>query len=206
VPYIKQEEFSPRSQNSQPEGLLVRAQHEGVVRGTTGAIQEGSITRGTPASKISVEGIPSLRGSITQGTPALSQAGIPTEALVKGSISRMPIEESSPEKGREEAASKGHVIYEGKSGHILSYDNIKNAREGTRSPRTAHEISLKRSYESVEGNIKQGLSMRESPVSAPLEGLICRALPRGSPHSDLKERTVLSGSIMQGKLCFGFYS
>ncbi|XP_046945964.1 nuclear receptor corepressor 1 isoform X14 [Lynx rufus] len=198
VPYIKQEEFSPRSQNSQPEGLLVRAQHEGVVRGTPGAIQEGSITRGTPTSKISLEGIPSLRGSITQGTPALSQAGIPAEALVKGSISRMPIEENSPEKGREEAASKGHVIYEGKSGHILSYDNIKNAREGTRSPRTAHEISLKRSYESVEGNLKQGLSMRESPVSAPLEGLICRALPRGSPHSDLKERTVLSGSIMQG--------
>uniref|UniRef100_A0A8D2CRB0 Nuclear receptor corepressor 1 n=1 Tax=Sciurus vulgaris TaxID=55149 RepID=A0A8D2CRB0_SCIVU len=198
LPYIKQEEFSPRSQNSQPEGLLVRAQHEGVVRGTTGAIQEGSITRGTPTSKISVESIPSLRGSITQGTPALSQAGIPTEALVKGSISRLPIEESSPEKGREDASSKGHVIYEGKSGHILSYDNIKNAREGTRSPRTAHEVSLKRSYESVEGNIKQGMSMRESPVSAPLEGLICRALPRGSPHSDLKERTVLSGSIMQG--------
>ncbi|XP_053424541.1 nuclear receptor corepressor 1 isoform X13 [Nycticebus coucang] len=198
LPYIKQEEFSPRSQNSQPEGLLVRAQHEGVVRGTPGAIQEGSITRGTPTSKISVESIPSLRGSITQGTPALSQAGIPTEALVKGSISRMPIEESSPEKGRDEATSKGHVIYEGKSGHILSYDNIKNAREGTRSPRTAHEISLKRSYESVEGNIKQGISMRESSVSAPLEGLICRALPRGSPHSDLKERTVLSGSIMQG--------
>ncbi|XP_058427992.1 nuclear receptor corepressor 1 isoform X13 [Marmota monax] len=201
LPYIKQEEFSPRSQNSQPEGLLVRAQHEGVVRGTTGAIQEGSITRGTPTSKISVESIPSLRGSITQGTPALSQAGIPTETLVKGSISRIPIEESSPEKGREEAASKGHVIYEGKSGHILSYDSkydIKNAREGTRSPRTAHEVSLKRSYDSVEGNIKQGMSMRESPVSAPLEGLICRALPRGSPHSDLKERTVLSGSIMQG--------
>ncbi|XP_061245743.1 nuclear receptor corepressor 1 isoform X22 [Bos javanicus] len=198
VPYIKQEEFSPRSQNSQPEGLLVRAQHEGVVRGTSGTIQEGSITRGTPSSKLSVESIPSLRGSITQGTPALSQAGIPTEALVKGPVSRLSIEESSPEKGREEAASKGHVIYEGKSGHILSYDNIKNAREGTRSPRTAHEISLKRSYESVEGTIKQGLSMRESPVSAPLEGLICRALPRGSPHSDLKDRTVLSGSIMHG--------
>ncbi|XP_060999553.1 nuclear receptor corepressor 1 isoform X19 [Dama dama] len=169
VPYIKQEEFSPRSQNSQPEGLLVRAQHEGVVRGTSGAIQEGSITRGTPSSKLSVESIPSLRGSITQGTPALSQAGIPTEALVKGPVSRLSIEESSPEKGREEAASKGHVIYEGKSGHILSYDNVKNARDGTRSPRTAHEISLKRSYESVEGTIKQGLSMRESPVSAPLE-------------------------------------
>ncbi|CAO2643539.1 Nuclear receptor corepressor 1 [Lemmus lemmus] len=149
--YIKQEEFSPRSQNSQPEGLLVRAQHEGVVRGTAGGVQEGSITRGTPASKISVESISSLRGSITQGTPALPQAGIPTETLVKGPVSRIAIEESSPEKVREEAASKGHVIYEGKSGHILSYDS-----------------------------------------------LICRALPRGSPHSDLKERTVLSGSIMQG--------
>lgn len=91
---------------------------------------------------------------------------------MKGPVSRLSIEESSPEKGREEAASKGHVIYEGKSGHILSYDNIKNAREGTRSPRTAHEISLKRSYESVEGTIKQGLSMRESPVSAPLEGKV----------------------------------
>ncbi|KAM6163913.1 nuclear receptor corepressor 1 isoform 2-T2 [Rhynchocyon petersi] len=198
VSYIKQEEFSPRSQNSQPEGLLVRAQHEGVVRGTTGAIQEGSITRGTPTSKISGESLPSLRGSITQGTPALSQASMPNETLVKGSVTRMPVDESSPEKSRDEAASKGHVIYEGKSGHILSYDNIKNTREGTRSPRTAHEITLKRSYESVEGNTKQAMSVRECPVSAPLEGLICRALPRGSPHSDLKERSVLSGSIMQG--------
>lgn len=30
---------------------------------------------------------------------ALSQAGIPTEALVKGPVSRLSIEESSPEKG-----------------------------------------------------------------------------------------------------------
>uniref|UniRef100_A0A8C6ZL28 Nuclear receptor corepressor 1 n=1 Tax=Nothoprocta perdicaria TaxID=30464 RepID=A0A8C6ZL28_NOTPE len=197
LPYIKQEEFSPRSQNSQPEGLLVRAQHEGVVRGTT-TIQEGSITRGTPTSKVSVETIPSLRGSITQGTPALSQSGIAADALLKGTITRLATEDSSPEKCREEAAAKGHVIYEGKSGHILSYDTIKNVREGTRSPRTAHEIGLKRSYDTMEGNIKQGMSMRESPVSAPLEGLICRALPRGSPHAELKERTVLSGSIMQG--------
>uniref|UniRef100_A0A674IDW5 Nuclear receptor corepressor 1 n=1 Tax=Terrapene triunguis TaxID=2587831 RepID=A0A674IDW5_9SAUR len=198
IPYIKQEEFSPRSQNSQPEGLLVRAQHEGVVRGTTTTIQEGSITRGTPANKVPVESIPSLRGSITQGTPALSQSGIAADALLKGTITRLATEDSSPEKCREEAAAKGHVIYEGKSGHILSYDTIKNIREGTRSPRTAHEISLKRSYDTMEGNIKQGMSMRESPVSAPLEGLICRTLPRGSPHSELKERTVLSGSIMQG--------
>uniref|UniRef100_A0A8D0F749 Nuclear receptor corepressor 1 n=1 Tax=Strix occidentalis caurina TaxID=311401 RepID=A0A8D0F749_STROC len=197
LPYIKQEEFSPRSQNSQPEGLLVRAQHESVVRGTT-TIQEGSITRGTPTNKVSVETIPSLRGSITQGTPALSQSGIAADALLKGTITRLATEDSSPEKCREEASAKGHVIYEGKSGHILSYDTIKNVREGTRSPRTAHEIGLKRSYDTMEGNIKQGMSMRESPVSAPLEGLICRALPRGSPHAELKERTVLSGSIMQG--------
>ncbi|XP_053130985.1 nuclear receptor corepressor 1 isoform X7 [Hemicordylus capensis] len=199
LPYIKQEEFSPRSQNSQPEGLLVRAQHEGVVRGTAAAIQEGSITRGTPTSKVSVDTMPSLRGSITQGTPALSQSGITADLLLKGTITRMATEDGSPEKCREEAAaSKGHVIYEGKSGHIITYDTIKNVREGTRSPRTPLEMGLKRSYDAMEGNIKQGMSMRESPVSAPLEGLICRALPRGSPHSDLKERTVLSGSIMQG--------
>ncbi|XP_025027010.1 nuclear receptor corepressor 1 isoform X4 [Python bivittatus] len=198
LPYIKQEEFSPRSQNSQPEGLLVRAQHEGVVRGTA-TIQEGSITRGTPASKVSMEAMPALRGSITQGTPALPQPGIPADVLLKGTITRLATEDSSPEKGREEAgASKGHVIYEGKSGHIITYDAIKNVREGTRSPRTAHEMGLKRTYEAMEGNIKQGMSMRESPVSAPLEGLICRAVPQGSPHSDMKERTVLSGSIMQG--------
>uniref|UniRef100_A0A8C9UDK8 Nuclear receptor corepressor 1 n=1 Tax=Serinus canaria TaxID=9135 RepID=A0A8C9UDK8_SERCA len=197
LPYIKQEEFSPRSQNSQPEGLLVRAQHESVVRGTT-TIQEGSITRGTPTNKVSVETIPSLRGSITQGTPALAQPGIAADALLKGTITRLATEDSSPEKCREEASAKGHVIYEGKSGHILSYDAIKNVREGTRSPRTAHEIGLKRTYDTMEGNIKQGMSLRESPGSAPLEGLICRALPRGSPHAELKERTVLSGSIMQG--------
>uniref|UniRef100_A0A8C8SDY3 Nuclear receptor corepressor 1 n=1 Tax=Pelusios castaneus TaxID=367368 RepID=A0A8C8SDY3_9SAUR len=194
----EQEEFSPRSQNSQPEGLLVRAQHEGVVRGTTTAMQEGSITRGTPANKVPVETMSTLRGSITQGTPALSQSGIAADALLKGAISRLATEDGSPEKCREEATAKGHVIYEGKSGHILSYDTIKNIREGTRSPRTPHEISLKRSYDTMEGNIKQGMSMRESPVSAPLEGLICRTLPRGSPHAELKERTVLSGSIMQG--------
>ncbi|XP_039222898.1 nuclear receptor corepressor 1 isoform X2 [Crotalus tigris] len=57
-------------------------------------------------------------------------------------------------------------------------------------------MGLKRTYEAMEGNIKQAMSMRESPT--PLEGLICRAVPQGSPHSDMKERTVLAGSIMQG--------
>ncbi|KAM9320695.1 LOW QUALITY PROTEIN: nuclear receptor corepressor 1 [Gastrophryne carolinensis] len=197
VTYIKQEEFSPRGQSSQPEGLLVRAQHEGVVRGAMTALQEGSITRGTPTTKVPMEAISSLRGSITQGTPALSQSGIAADVLLKTTITRLATEDlNSPEKCREESSTKGHVIYEGKSGHIVSYDSaIKNLRDGTRSPRNAPEASLKRSYDAMEGNIKQNLSVRESAVSTPMEGLICRTLPKGS---ELKERQVLTGSIMQG--------
>ncbi|XP_029467150.1 nuclear receptor corepressor 1 isoform X5 [Rhinatrema bivittatum] len=199
VPYIKQEEFSPRSQSSQPEGLLVRAQHEGVVRGTVSTIQEGGITRGMPATKVPVEAVTALRGSITQGTPALSQAGIAADTLLKGTITRLATEDlNSPEKCREDAAAKGHVIYESESGLIVSYDTIKNAREGTRSPRTAPEMSLKRTYDAMEGNVKRGIPVREPAVSAPMEGLICRALPRGSPHAETKERPILTGSIMQG--------
>ncbi|XP_063811920.1 nuclear receptor corepressor 1 isoform X4 [Pseudophryne corroboree] len=198
--YIKQEEFSPRGQSSQPEGLLVRAQHEGVVRGTMTALQEGSITRGTPATKVPMESMSSHRGSITQGTPALSQSGIAADVLLKTTITRLATEDmSSPEKCREESSAKGHVIYEGKSGHIVSYDSaMKNLRDGTRSPRSVPEMTLKRTYDAMEGNIKQNLSVRESAVSAPMEGLICRTLPKGSPHSELKERQVMTGSIMQG--------
>ncbi|MEE6468495.1 hypothetical protein FKM82_008299 [Ascaphus truei] len=200
VAYIKQEEFSPRGQSSQPEGLLVRAQYEGVVRGTVTALQEGSITRGTPTTKIPMDAISSLRGSITQGTPALSQSGIAADVLLKTTITRLATEDiNSPEKCREESSAKGHVIYEGKSGHIVSYDTaMKNMREATRSPRTASEGSLKRSYDAMEESIKQSMSGREAAVSAPMEGLICRALPKGSPHAEHKERSVLTGSIMQG--------
>ncbi|XP_069040617.1 nuclear receptor corepressor 1 isoform X9 [Lepisosteus oculatus] len=200
VSYIKQEECSPRGQAAQAEGLLSRAQYEGVVRGNPmSAIQEGSITRGTPA-KVSAEGLAFRGGSITQGTPALPQSGIPADLLLKGTITKLATEDvGSPEKAREEGLSKGHVIYEGKSGHIVSYDTVKNVREGTRSPRTGHElIGVKRSYEMMEGSITRGHPVRESQVSAPYEGLISRALPREGPHADPKERTVLSGSIMQG--------
>lgn len=44
--------------------------------------------------------------------------------LYKGTITRL-IGEDSPgraEKVREDALPKGHVIYEGKKGHVLSYD------------------------------------------------------------------------------------
>ncbi|XP_031751921.1 nuclear receptor corepressor 1 isoform X5 [Xenopus tropicalis] len=204
VTYIKQEEFSPRGQSSQPEGLLVRAQHEGVVRdvgtGTMTAIQEGSITRGTPATKVPIEAVSTLRGSITQGTPALSQSGIAADVLLKTTITRLATEDiGSPERCRDETSAKGHVIYEGKSGHIVSYDTaIKNMREGTRSPRTAPEVTLKRTFDTMEGNIKQAMSVREAAVSGPMEGLICRTLPKGSTHAEIKDRQVLSGSIMKG--------
>lgn len=58
-----------------------------------------------------------------QGTPALSQSGIAADVLLKSTITRLATEDiNSPEKCREESSAKGHVIYEGKSGHIVSYD------------------------------------------------------------------------------------
>ncbi|XP_051891481.1 nuclear receptor corepressor 1 isoform X10 [Pristis pectinata] len=198
--FIKQEELSPRSHNPQPEGLLSRAAYEAnMVRGgPIATIQDTGLTRGSPISKVSAEP-PSYRGSITQGTPGLSQQGIAADTLLKGAISKLATEESgSPEQSREEAMSKGHVIYESKSGHILSYDTAKNVREGTRSPRTGLELhGVKRSYDIMEGGLNRGLPVRESPVSAPYEGLISRA--RESPHlPESKDRAVPSGSIMQG--------
>ncbi|XP_029030546.1 nuclear receptor corepressor 1 isoform X10 [Betta splendens] len=145
------------------------------------SIQDG---RGNPA-KVG-EGL-AFRGSITQGTPALTQSSIAAD-LLKGTITKLATEDlNSPDK------TKGHVIYEGKIGHILSYDAIKNTRENTRSPRTGHEI--KRTYDMMEGAMGRGHPGREG---APFEGLISRALPRESLHGDSKERPLTTGSIMQG--------
>ncbi|XP_068186569.1 nuclear receptor corepressor 1 isoform X2 [Antennarius striatus] len=151
------------------------------------SIQDG---RGNPA-KVG-EGLV-FRGSITQGTPALPQSSIAAD-LLKGTITKLATEDlSCPDKTRVEQLAKGHVIYEGKSGHILSYDAIKNPRENTRSPRTGHE--LKRTYEMMEGPMGKGHPGREG---APFEGLISRALPRDGLHGDSKERPLMTGSIMQG--------
>ncbi|KAM9384950.1 nuclear receptor corepressor 1 isoform 2-T2 [Pholidichthys leucotaenia] len=137
------------------------------------------------------EGLP-FRGSITQGTPALPQSSIAAE-LLKSTITKLATEDlNSADKGRGEQLAKGQIIYEGKSGHILSYDAIKNPRENTRSPRTSHE--LKRTHEMMEGPMGRGLPSREGP---PFEGLISRALPREGVHGDSKER-LITGSIMQG--------
>uniref|UniRef100_A0A8C7Q7E3 Nuclear receptor corepressor 1 n=1 Tax=Oncorhynchus mykiss TaxID=8022 RepID=A0A8C7Q7E3_ONCMY len=179
VSYIKQEQCSPRGQS---EGLLSRTQYEGVVRGFLVA---DLLPLSGPISLSPFRSLP-----CDQGTPALSGSSIAAD-LLKGTITKLPTEDlSSPEKAREQLA-KGHVIYEGKSGHILSYDAIKNPREATRSPRTGHE--LKRSYDMME--VARGHPGREG---APFEGLISRALPRDSPHGESKERPMMTGSIMQG--------
>nr|XP_057942610.1 nuclear receptor corepressor 1 isoform X2 [Doryrhamphus excisus] len=133
-----------------------------------------------------------FRGSITQGTPALPQATVAAD-LLKGTITKLATEDlSGSDKSRGDQLTKGHVIYEGKSGHILSYDAIKNPRENTRSPRTGHE--LKRAYD-MEASIGRGHTGREG---APFEGLISRAMPREGLHGDTKERPLITGSIMQG--------
>ncbi|XP_078786527.1 nuclear receptor corepressor 1 isoform X9 [Oryzias latipes] len=134
-----------------------------------------------------------FRGSITKGTPALPQSNVAAD-LLKGTLTKLTPEDlSSPDKTRGEQMAKGHVIYEGKSGHILSYDAIKNPRENTRSPRIGHD--LKRSHEMMESSVGRGHSSREG---TPLEGLISRALPREGLHGDSKERPLATGSIMHG--------
>ncbi|XP_028278365.1 nuclear receptor corepressor 1 isoform X2 [Parambassis ranga] len=165
----------PRQQDPNKPGSAVPSLQDN--RGNPGKVGEGL----------------AFRGSITQGTPALSQSSIAAD-LLKGTITKLATEDlSSPDKARGEQLAKGHVIYEGKSGHILSYDAIKNPRENTRSPRTGHE--LKRPYDMIEGPIGRGHPGREG---APFEGLISRALPREGLHGDSKERPLITGSIMQG--------
>lgn len=50
--------------------------------------------------------------------------GTPADVLYKGTITRI-IGEDSPsrlDRSREDSLPKGHVIYEGKKGHVLSYE------------------------------------------------------------------------------------
>lgn len=59
----------------------------------------------------------------TRARPLRPQ-GTPADVLYKGTITRI-IGEDSPgrlDRGREDGLPKGHVIYEGKKGHVLSYE------------------------------------------------------------------------------------
>uniref|UniRef100_A0A3B4YPA7 Nuclear receptor corepressor 1 n=1 Tax=Seriola lalandi dorsalis TaxID=1841481 RepID=A0A3B4YPA7_SERLL len=150
------------------------------------SIQDG---RGNPA-KVG-EGM-AFRGSITQGTPALPQSSIAAD-LLKGTITKLATEDLSiPDKTRGDQLTKGHVIYEGKSGHILSFDAIKNPRENTRSPRTGHD--MKRTYDMMEGSMGRGHPGREG---APFEGTACvRSLLLVASN---KERKTYEDAMKYGK-------
>ncbi|KAJ6656603.1 hypothetical protein lerEdw1_003490 [Lerista edwardsae] len=194
-PGVKQEQLSPRSQASQPENLATQAaQENSVLRGTSlGSLSGGSITKGTPSTRPPSESPIPYRGSITQGTPA--------EVLYKGTITRI-IGEDSPGRA-EKAREEGRVIYEGKKGHILSYDGGVAAtqcpKEDGRSAGAPHETTgTKRTYDMMEGRVPRGLSGRDLP-SASIEGLMVRAIPpdRHSPLN-LKEPHHIRGSITQG--------
>lgn len=60
--------------------------------------------------------------------PLCSTQGTPADVLYKGTITRLITEDSASriERERDEVLSKGHVVYEGISGHILTYDRKYN--------------------------------------------------------------------------------
>ncbi|XP_044296406.1 nuclear receptor corepressor 2 isoform X2 [Varanus komodoensis] len=197
-PGVKQEQLSPRSQAGQPESLAVQtSQESSVLRGASlGSLSGGSITKGIPSTRPASDSPITYRGSITHGTPA--------EVLYKGTITRIMGEDSPSraEKVREDALPKGHVIYEGKKGHVLTYDGGAAAaqcpKENSRGAGGQHEtLSSKRTYDMMEGRVPRSLSGRELS-SAGIEGLMGRAIPpeRHSPLG-LKESHI-RGSITQG--------
>ncbi|XP_069353318.1 nuclear receptor corepressor 2 isoform X1 [Eulemur rufifrons] len=192
---VKQEQLSPRGQAGPPESLGVpTAQETSVLRGTAlGSVPGGSITKGTPSTRVPPESPVTYRGSITHGTPA--------DVLYKGTITRI-IGEDSPsrlERSREDGLPKGHVIYEGKKGHVLSYEGGLSVsqcskEDGRSSSGPPHETAApKRTYDMMEGRVSRAIS------SASIEGLMGRAIPpeRHSPHH-LKEQHHIRGSITQG--------
>ncbi|KAI5166239.1 Nuclear Receptor Corepressor 2 [Manis pentadactyla] len=192
---VKQEQLSPRGQAGPPESLGVpTAQETSVLRGTSlGSVPGGSITKGIPSTRVPAESPVTYRGSITHGTPA--------DVLYKGTITRI-IGEDSPsrlDRGREDGLPKGHVIYEGKKGHVLSYEGGMSVsqcskEDGRSSSGPPHETAApKRTYDMMEGRVTRAIS------SASIEGLMGRAIPpeRHSPHH-LKEQHHIRGSITQG--------
>ncbi|XP_059532221.1 nuclear receptor corepressor 2 isoform X3 [Myotis daubentonii] len=188
---VKQEQLSPRGQAGPPESLGVpTAQETSVLRGTTlGSVSGGSISKGVPSARVPAESPITYRGSITHGTPA--------DVLYKGTITRI-IGEDSPsrlDRGREDGLPKGHVIYEGKKGHVLSYEGGMSVskEDGRSSSGPAHETAApKRTYDMMEGRVGRAIA------SGSIEGLMGRAIPpeRHSPHH-LKEHHI-RGSITQG--------
>ncbi|XP_015422704.1 PREDICTED: nuclear receptor corepressor 2 [Myotis davidii] len=205
---VKQEQLSPRGQAGPPESLGVpTAQETSVLRGTTlGSVSGGSISKGVPSpclyrggNKLAV----SLMGKLRPGErkPLTSTRfvprGTPADVLYKGTITRIMGEDSPSrlDRGREDGLPKGHVIYEGKKGHVLSYDGGMSVskEDGRSSSGPAHETAApKRTYDMMEGRVGRAIA------SGSIEGLMGRAIPpeRHSPHH-LKEQHHIRGSITQ---------
>ncbi|ELK26431.1 Nuclear receptor corepressor 2 [Myotis davidii] len=187
---VKQEQLSPRGQAGPPESLGVpTAQETSVLRG---------LYRG--GNKLAV----SLMGKLRPGErkPLTSTRfvprGTPADVLYKGTITRIMGEDSPSrlDRGREDGLPKGHVIYEGKKGHVLSYDGGMSVskEDGRSSSGPAHETAApKRTYDMMEGRVGRAIA------SGSIEGLMGRAIPpeRHSPHH-LKEQHHIRGSITQG--------
>ncbi|KPP71959.1 nuclear receptor corepressor 2-like, partial [Scleropages formosus] len=184
LPMVKQEQLSPRPQaaslveNLSTQSLSPDLSAARAVAGSLPAVQGGSITKGIPGTRVHQD-TPSYRGgSITQGTPA--------DVLYKGTITRL-VAEDSPSRHRDEPLSKGHVVYEGISGHILTYDRgvTQNPKdEGRGSMSQGELLGLKRPYDVMEGGISRGLPLRDS-----LSSVGCEGIPRHlDPQSDYMRR------------------
>ncbi|XP_057688811.1 nuclear receptor corepressor 2 isoform X2 [Corythoichthys intestinalis] len=194
-PVVKQEQLSPRSSSLQADNPSAQGTpHDGAR-----AVQGGSITKGIPGTRMHPDSSISYRGgSITQGTPA--------DVLYKGTITRLITEDSASrvDRERDDALTKGHVVYEGISGHILTYDrpvSQTSKDEGRGSGQPGEILGLKRPYDVMEGGISRGLPMREPLSASNCEGLIGRAMPhdRDSPHhTSYKDAHHIRGSISQG--------
>ncbi|MEE6526372.1 hypothetical protein FKM82_026994 [Ascaphus truei] len=80
VPFlgVKQEQLSPRSQQNQPENLVMQTAHESsIFRGTS---QGGSLTKGMPSNRAPSDPQITYRGSITHvGLAACGLSPIPTQ-------------------------------------------------------------------------------------------------------------------------------
>uniref|UniRef100_A0A8C8K0Z6 Nuclear receptor corepressor 2 n=1 Tax=Oncorhynchus tshawytscha TaxID=74940 RepID=A0A8C8K0Z6_ONCTS len=166
------------------------------------AVQGGSITKGIPGTRVHQDSPISYRGgSITQGTPA--------DVLYKGTITRLITEDnpSRAERERDEALSKGHVVYEGISGHILTYDRQFSNLEtpclmGRAMP---HERDSPHPTHHIRGSISQGIPrhlepqdgyMRREPKQMKREG----SPPRGpSQMADpMKGRDGMVPTVKEG--------
>ncbi|XP_048467365.1 nuclear receptor corepressor 2-like [Rhincodon typus] len=193
---MKQEQLSPGAQSSPLQSTVTQTVQNNFISTASPLclVQTGSIIRGTPGARVPSESAASYRGSITQGTPA--------EVLYKGTVTRVT-EDDNPrdERAQNEASPKGQVIYEGKSGHVLSYDGMTsgNSKDNQWSSVAVNEVTgMKRSYEMMEEGIMWGLMTRNS-VPSSYEGLMFRAVPRDRlSHRDSNQLPQIHGSITQG--------